>query len=212
MKGRMIMLWNKTRGFVILVAVSVLFTSCVSSTGTNIVQSWKDPTARPIEFKKVMFFYLEKDRTVRGFAEEEFVRKVKGTTVVPSIALFAEVAPKDVDKMKDQLRAQGFDGGVLMRIARVDEVTRQEPGIHPGFQSSFGDYYGYWWSYAPAGYSGQMVKERTIRVETVVYALDEDKLVWAGISETENPEGIKDLVAEVIDAVAKSLREKGLLK
>ena len=206
------MLWNKTRGFVILVAVSVLFTSCVSSTGTNIVQSWKDPTARPIEFKKVMFFYLEKDRTVRGFAEEEFVRKVKGTTVVPSIALFAEVAPKDVDKMKDQLRAQGFDGGVLMRIARVDEVTRQEPGIHPGFQSSFGDYYGYWWSYVPAGYSGQMVKERTIRVETVVYALDEDKLVWAGISETENPEGIKDLVAEVIDAVAKSLREKGLLK
>jgi hypothetical protein len=208
----MIMLWNKTRGFVILVAVSVLFTSCVSSTGTNIVQSWKDPTARPIEFKKVMFFYLEKDRTVRGFAEEEFVRKVKGTTVVPSIALFAEVAPKDVDKMKDQLRAQGFDGGVLMRIARVDEVTRQEPGIHPGFQSSFGAYYGYWWSYVPAGYSGQMVKERTIRVETVVYALDEDKLVWAGISETENPEGIKDLVAEVIDAVAKSLREKGLLK
>ena len=210
MKRRILMLWSKTRGFVILVAVSVLFTSCVSSTNTNIVRSWKDPTAKPIEFKKVMFFFLEKDRTVRGFAEEEFVRKVKGTTVVPSLALFAEVAPKDVDKIKDQLRAQGFDGGVIMRIARVDEVTRQEAGTLPSFQRSFGAYYGYW-TYVP-GYPGKVEKERTIRVETVVYALDEDKLVWAGISETENPEGIKDLVAEVIDAVAKSLREKGLLK
>ena len=204
------MLWSKTLGFVILVAVAVLFTSCVTSTNTNIVRSWKDPAAKSIEFKKVMFFYLEKDRTVRGFAEEEFVRKVKGTTVVPSLAMFAEVTPKDVDKMKDRLRAQGFDGGILMRIAHADEVTRQETGSRPSFQSTFGGYFGYW-NYMP-GYPGKVEKERTIRVETVVYALDEDKLVWAGISETENPEGIKDLVAEVIDAVAKSLREKGLLK
>jgi hypothetical protein len=210
MKGGNLMLWSKTLGSVILVAVSVLFTSCVSSTSTNIVQSWKDPTARPIEFKKVMFFYLEKDRTVRGFAEEEFVRKVKGTTVVPSLALFAEVAPKDVDKMKDRLRSQGFDGGVLMRIAHVDEVTHQKEGSLPSYQTTFGSYFTYW-NYVP-GYPGKVEKDRTIRVETVVYSLDEDKLVWAGISETENPEGIKNLVAEVIDAVAKSLREKGLLK
>jgi len=133
-----------------------------------------------------MFFYLEKDRTVRGFAEEEFVRKVKGTTVVPSLALFAEVTPKDVDKMKDRLRAQGFDGGILMRIAHVDEATNQEAGSRPSFQSTFGAYISYW-TYMP-GYPGKTEKERTIRVETVVYALDEDKLVWAGISETENPE------------------------
>jgi hypothetical protein len=204
------MLWSKTLGFVILVAVSVLFTSCGSITSTNIVQSWKDPTAGPIEFKKVMFFYLDKDRTVRGFAEEEFVRKVKGTAVVPSLALFAEVAPKDVDKMKDRLRTQGFDGGILMRIARVDEVSRQETGSLPSFQTTFGAYISHW-TYMP-GYPGKVEKERTIRVETVVYALDEDKLVWAGISETENPEGIKELVAQVVDAVARSLREKGLLK
>ena len=204
------MLWTKTRGLIILFAVSVLLLSCGSSTTTNIVQSWKDPAAGPIQFKKVMFFFLEKDRTVRGFAEEEFVRKVKGTAVVPSLALFAEVAPKDVDKIKDQLKAQGFDGGILMRIARVDEVTRQESGSLPTFQRSFGSYYGYW-SYVP-GYPGKVEKEKTIRVETVVYALDEDKLVWAGISETENPEGINQLVAQVVDAVARSLREKGLLK
>jgi hypothetical protein len=210
MKGRILMLRSKTFGFVILVAVSVLFTSCVSSTNTSIVRSWKDPTAKPIEFKKVMFFYLEKDRTVRGFAEEEFVRKVKGTTVIPSLALFAEVKPDEAGKIKDRLKSQGFDGGILMRIAHVDEVTLQKEGSLPSFQTTFGGYFGYW-NYVP-GYPGKVEKERTIRVETVVYALDEDKLVWAGISETENPEGIKDLVAEVIDAVAKNLREKGLLK
>ena len=210
MKGRILMLSSKTFGFVILVAVSVLSTSCVSSTNTNIVRSWKDPTAKPIEFKKVMFFYLEKDRTVRGFAEEEFVRKVKGTTVVPSLAMFAEVTPKDVDKMKDRLRAQGFDGGILMRIAHVDEATNQETGSRPSFEATFGAYISRW-TYMP-GYPGKVEKERTIRVETVVYALDEDKLVWAGISETENPEGINQLIDQVVEAVARSLREKGLLK
>ena len=205
------MLWSKTLGFVILVAVSVLLLSC-SGTGsvTNIVRSWNDPTARPIQFKKVMFFYLEKDRTVRGFAEEEFVRKVKGTTVIPSLALFAEVKPDEVGKIKDRLKSQGFDGGILMRIAHVDEVTLQKEGSLPSWQTTFGGYFSYL-NYMP-GYPGKVEKERSIRVETVVYALDEDKLVWAGISETENPEGIKNLVAEVIDAVAKSLREKGLLK
>lgn len=203
------MLWRKTRGFVVLLAVSVLLLSCTSS-GTNLVRSWKDPAARPIEFKKVMFFYLEKDRDVRGFAEEEFVRKVKGTTVVPSLAMFAEVKPNEVDKIKDRLRSQGFDGGVLMRIARVDEVTSYDSGSLPSFQKSFGSYLGYW-SYVP-GYPGEVEKERTIRVETVVYSLDEDRLVWAGITETENPEGINQLISQVVDAVARNLRQEGLLK
>ena len=204
------MLWSKTRGYVFLAAVSLLMTSCAGSTNTNVVQSWTSPTAGPIEFKKVMFFFLDKDRTVRGFAEEEFVRKVRGTTVVPSLAMFQQLDPKDIGNIKERLRKQSFDGAVLMHIARVDEVLYQKPGFDPKSYYSLGAYY-FNWFYAP-GYPGEVKKERTIRVETVLYSLADDKLVWAGISETENPGGIKELVAGVVEAVAKSLRERGLLK
>ena len=49
-------------------------------------------------------------------------------------------------------------------------------------------------------------------VETVVYSLLQDKMLWIGISETQNPETIRDLVVKNAAVVAGSLRQSGLLQ
>ena len=82
-------------------AAGLLLSACAGG-GTNMVDSWKDPSAGPIEFKKVAVFFLNEDQTVRGIGEEEMVQQIKRTVAVPSIALFPQLNPKDIDRIVDQ--------------------------------------------------------------------------------------------------------------
>jgi hypothetical protein len=50
-----------------------------------------------------------------------------------------------------------------------------------------------------------------VAVETLIYSLKDDKLLWAGTSRTTNPDTLSDLVTEVADAVAKQAAKQGLI-
>jgi hypothetical protein len=194
-------------------AASLLLNACAGGSA-HMVDSWKDPSAGPVEFKKVAVFFLNEDQTVRGIGEEELVRQVKRTVAVPSIALFPQLDPKDVDRIVDQLKSRSFDGAVLMHIVNVDEKVTVSPGVRPAFYMSFSAYFDYvvpTLAYYP-GLPSEERKDRKVKVETVVYSLAESKLLWIGISETDNPETIRDLVVKNAAVVAGSLRQSGLLK
>jgi hypothetical protein len=196
----------------VLCAAVLLLNGCGGS--THIVESWKDPSSGPIEFKKVVVFFLNKDKTVRGVGEEELVSQIKKTVAVPSIALFPELDRKDTDKIRDQLNSRSFDGAVLMHIVNVDEKITVSPGIRPAYYASFRSYYNYFiptLGYYP-GLPSEERKDRKVSVETVVYSLTEDKLLWIGLTETSNPETLRDLVTDNAAVVAGSLRQSGLLK
>lgn len=203
---RMFSLW-------VMCAAGILLNACAGG-GTNMVNSWKEPSAGALEFKKVAVFFLHKDQTVRGIGEEELVRQVKRTAAVPSIALFQQLDRKDIELIVDQLKRRGFDGAILMRIADVDEKITVSPGIRPAYYVTFSSYYSY---VVPTleYYSGLPPKEskdRKVKVETVLYSLLQDKMLWIGISESSNPETIRDLVVKNAAVVAGSLKQSGLIK
>jgi len=50
-----------------------------------------------------------------------------------------------------------------------------------------------------------------VTIETLIYSLTHDKLLWAGTSRTSNPEGIQGLVTEVANAVAGEVAKQGLV-
>lgn len=203
-----------TRVFWGIFVAGLLCAACGGGGGTNMVDSWKEPSAGPVEFTKVAVFFLHKDRTVRGIGEEEMVRHVKSTAAVPSIALFPDLDRKDVDRITAQLKARKFDGAIVMRILNVDETVTVSPGIRPAYYVSFTSYYNY---LVPAldYYPGLPSKEETDRkvtVETVVYSLIENRLIWVGMSETSNPDTIRELITGNAPVVARSLRESGVLR
>jgi hypothetical protein len=55
------------------------------------------------------------------------------------------------------------------------------------------------------------VTDTLVQVETLVYELGDDKLVWASRSRSFNPANAKDLVNEVVDAVRDEMRKQGLI-
>ena len=50
-----------------------------------------------------------------------------------------------------------------------------------------------------------------VSVETLVYSFVQDKLLWAGMSETMNPSRADELVRELAGKVASQMEKEGLL-
>jgi hypothetical protein len=53
--------------------------------------------------------------------------------------------------------------------------------------------------------------DRIVSLETQLYSLGNDRLVWAGRSETTNPQSVSKLIDSVIKHVLKALHSEGLL-
>ena len=58
----------------------------------------------------------------------------------------------------------------------------------------------------------ETMADTTIVIETVIYSVTKDRLLWGGVSTTTNPKDtptfLKDLVAEAV----KEMQKRGLIK
>jgi hypothetical protein len=78
-------------------------------------------------------------------------------------------------------------------------------------------YRGYWGGYYGAGWGasymsgGEIRTDTIVSVETLVYSLKQNKLVWAGQSRTTNPSNVEALVKKLAGATASELQKQGLI-
>ncbi|HVQ73927.1 MAG TPA: hypothetical protein VMT79_00150 [Candidatus Binatia bacterium] len=75
--------------------------------------------------------------------------------------------------------------------------------------TSFESGYGTSWHEATA--PGHYEEEPIARVETRVYTLSPERMVWAGDSETFDPRSMREVVDSVVAAGVKALEAAGLL-
>jgi hypothetical protein len=50
-----------------------------------------------------------------------------------------------------------------------------------------------------------------VKLETLVFDLRQDKLIWAGQSETTNPDRLEDFVRELVMVGVAELRKEGVI-
>lgn len=206
---------HMTRSISFAIYVGFLcLTGCVS---TSFVSTWKAPDVRPIDpaGKKIAAVYLSSDEGVRRVAEDVLARKlneqgaqgVAAYTLIPS----GEQRDTDTDRACALLKLAGVDGVVIMReIGQTQKVT-YTPGYvaFPPYYRHLTGYWGYGWRtvYEP----GYLTTDTVVSVETLIYSLTRDELLWAGTSKTTNPAQIGRFVEELADAVAKEVTTQGLL-
>ena len=190
----------------VLAAASLALAACES---TRITSSWRDPEAGPARFEKVAALALMPSESGRREAEDEMVKRIRRATAVPGYSLFEPKELEDHEAVKGKLRASGFDGVVVLRLVKAEKEYSWSPGDYPASYYSFSSYYR---MARPATYDpGYLQSTTVVRVETNIYSLANDKLVWACLSETTEPDGASGLVASVASAVADELESEGLL-
>jgi hypothetical protein len=201
-----------TRALLVLWALSAT-TACAT---TSFNSTWKAPDAKPVVLsgQKVVAFVLTKNEASRRAAEDALAREITagGAQGVPSYTLIATAAAPDEAKAKAQIEGAGATGVVVMRpIDSSKEVVATSTYMGPSYGPYWGGYYGYGWGGAWGG--GVDVRTNTIvTVETLVYSIPQNKLIWAGQSNTTNPSKVDAFVRELATAARREMKKAGLLQ
>jgi hypothetical protein len=187
---------------VLAVALAAL-TSCGS---THLLTRWQDPATTQIRFTKVLSLCFTKDPSLRDAAEGELCRHMPLTECKPAYFAIPESIVSEVDDAKALILKEGFDGAVVMRVLdRRERVTYTPPSYGPSF-------WGYYRYARPLAYDpGSYRTDDVVLVETSIYSLTSDKLLWVGTTETLNPKSLPDVVDDIAKAVRGELLRRDLI-
>jgi hypothetical protein len=187
------------------------FLSCATSTMTTFTDTWKDPETKKLDFKKVLALVITNEDIIQRSAEARLVENIKRAEAVPAHRFLVKEDLKDLEKLKAKVREQGIDGAIVLRLVAVDEQEQYVPGRYVTDPSySFWGYYGYYWPrvYEP-GYS---VSRQVVIVESRIYSVTNEKMIWSGISRTPEPGSVKELIDDLAVAAVEQLKTEGLLE
>jgi hypothetical protein len=192
--------------FIMAIATAAMASACHS---THLVASWKEPGATPLHFRKAIGVFVTKDEALRRTLEDKIADEFPNTT--PSYRVLKSADMADTAGIEKRLRKQGFDGAIVMRVVTVDQRITYTPGTYwygapyYGFNSYWGTAWGY--PYDP----GYVYANQIVTIETQIYSLTNDKLIWAGRSETTDPRTAGRLAHSVVGRVVRALKKDGLL-
>jgi hypothetical protein len=192
-----------------LVVLAATLSACATTTYTS---SWKAPDAQPVgklTGQKVVAVVVAKNTAVRRAA----VLNANGAQGVPSYTLVPEDAVGDEAKAKAAIEGSGAAAVVVMRPVAKDKELRATSStmyMGPTYGPYWGGYYRYGWgaAWAPAP---DIRTDTIVTVETLVYSLKQNKLVWAGESRTTNPSKVDAFVRELAAGAGKEMKKLGLL-
>ena len=189
---------------------------CLSACGsTTFISTWKAPDAPRVDptGKSIAALVIARDKKQRRDAEVYLTHEltIRGAHGVAAYTLIGLEDYPDLDYARARFKQAGVDGVVIMRLVGHDQRVIVDPGGFSGsVYGSFGSYYS---SYGVGiSYStGSVQTDTEVTIETLIYSLTHDKLLWAGTSRTSNPEGVQGLVTEVANAVAGEVAKQGLV-
>ena len=201
---------NLIASFIILFIL--LAWSCNS---TQIISSWKDPSIKihPGEWKKVLVVALLKNETHRRRAEDEMVKFLDGTGITSYSYLKSNQNPENEEILRTKLKTEGFDAAITMRLIDVDKekiYTPEQHYLYPVHYHTFNRYYyRSWLNYTTPGYYTETKK---YIIETIVYSIQNDKIIWSGITETYDPQKIEKLTDEIACVIHKRMLKEGFIE
>jgi hypothetical protein len=205
----------KLCGIATTAAVATAIVGCAS---TSYVSSWQAPVDGPIQFdnKRVAAIVVHADESTRRAGETALAREIsaRGAQGIPSYTLIPGESAKDQAGAKKKLEEAKIEGAVIMRVVSSEQEISYSPGTgwygaYPYYGSFYG-YSGYGWgmAYDP----GYLRTDRVVMVETLVYSVVQDKLLWAGKSKTTNPSNIQKFISDLADGAAKEMKKAGFIE
>jgi hypothetical protein len=188
----------------------------LSGCAASLVSSWKAPDARPFRMQgeKVAAVVMVSDQTIRFAGEDALARELtaRGVQGVPMYTLLAGADP-DEAKARAAAEQAGVAGVVVLRPVRIDKEISSSPMSYSGpmYGGFWGGYFGHGWGAPYSAHGGEIRTDTIVIVETLVYSLEQNKLVWGGQSKTRNPASVGRLIANTARQVADELERQGLL-
>lgn len=195
-----------------LLVLGMLLAGCGGS--SQLVETWAEPTYQAKPAPKVMIVGLgENERRMKTF-EDIFAgyftaRKLE---VVKGNELKAINVP-DVEAFKKIVHDSGADLVVISKLVDISDETVYHPGTtsYVPVTGYYGMGYYYSSSYVMVNDPGYISTSKVYKVETNIYDVPTEKLVWSGLSKTTDPADITDGVNSFAAVVVGDLVNRKLI-
>jgi hypothetical protein len=177
---------------------------------TQLAATWHEPSPTLLNFNRTVAVFVTTDESMRRAVEDQLAAVFPNT--IPSYRVLPNAASADKATILQQLRGAGFDGAISMRVTNVSEQINYNAGYGGAYWGGAYGFNGYWdnaWAYPYNPY--YITTTQIVSVETNIYSLRDDKLVFAAMSQTSDPANVGKLVRSVMRHINEQLRKDGMI-
>jgi len=193
----------------LLITAAFLLASC--TTTTVMTDVWKDKTyqGKPQEIVVIM---VAKSPDMRNLFEDRFSAELdaRGNNAFQSYTIIPMEQLRDKEMVKSKIRNSGADTVLISRLVDTKTIESYRPGQIYAVPSAYYGWGGYYdIVFADYGYTGDV---QVAYIETNLYDVKTEKLIWSGHSKTERTEGEQQLINAFIKVMIKKLSSAGIIK
>ena len=197
-----------------------LLAGCASDSGIKIDNSWINGDYTGDRLSNLLVVGLAPNEANVKIWEDAFVAQLQksGRRGTPAYTIFTKafLAENGVDNeeaAKAKIRELGFDGVILGKIRDVESGPVVEGGeTHVMATPAYYSFYSY---YAPQVYQVQdktrVVQVNRVRVETNIYAVKGETLVYTAMIDSINMGNDSATVTGLVESVIKDLKSRKVL-
>lgn len=199
-------------GLLMMIA-AVQLSGCAS---TSVTAVWSDEAYTGHPHKAIVILAARRPILVRVF-EDEFVQQLKarGVEAVPAYSLLPTDRKIEKDEILAAVKKIQADTLFITRLVDKQSYETYYPGsvyaTHAGPRGpGWGGFYarGFTSYHATPGYT---VQQEVLHVETQLYDVKTEQLIWSVMTETMTGDTPESEVKGFVDVIMKSLTKKGLV-
>ncbi|HEV8202227.1 MAG TPA: hypothetical protein VGS03_19630 [Candidatus Polarisedimenticolia bacterium] len=193
--------------------------SCSES--MKLVRSQVDPAFVPGSVKSVFVVGVSTNPIMRKEYENTFVTALqsKDLKVIPGSELIPDISQVDKDAVTAELRKMGVTHVMVTRVVDRKQVEQYHPPSYTTVGVGYGGYPGYyggWGSYMSVGYTtmsspGYTTLHTVVSVESNLYDLATEKMVWTGLSEGYPDDNPTDSIRPYINQLIYDMKAKKVI-
>jgi len=198
--------------------IAILLTSCGPS--TVITASWKSPHMASKKYSRILVAALTSNTIAKVTLENEVALALgNGANVLKSISEFPpDIHNTDSDKeaIMKNVKNKNVEAILTISLINRETETRYIPGSYSynpiigyNYYDNFWGYYSYRYpySYDP----GYYVQEKIYFIESNLYDVNTEKLIWSAQSRTYNPAGLEAFSKEFAKIIVAKMKKDGVL-
>jgi hypothetical protein len=203
----------RVRVVLLICGLSLLLSGCASTSLTN---QWKNPTAVPRHYQKLLVVGIANDITLRR-AYENFLaddlRKL-GVTAVKSTEYLPQDLKLDREQVKTMVKECGADGVITTRVSGVKDdtllISQSGVGLDPAMGPSpeGWDLYTFYGGIAMAPVAQNF---QTAVLETRLFDVKSATLVWIGSTTSFDSDQQFKTSRDLAKLIAATLKKEGYL-
>ncbi len=216
---------NYIKSTLLVLSLLALFNACQT---TKLVGSWKKPEATPKKFTSLGVVAMIPNMSNRTLVETSVAGELrsKGIAATATFDIFPLAGKKDIvkeldidpEELKKMVKARiqkfEFDAILIVGVLDVQKESRYNQGASFSFAFPVYDYtyYGYYnYAYSTIHYPGYYTTNTTYFVESNLYDVNTENLIWTGQTKTEDPQSVAKEAPDFAKLIVNEMISKNAL-